>query len=135
MHATALQEASPPSYPIAGNGVHITLTTNNPVYHPLPHPDLRVLQAAVMRVWTAEMSEPQDDEEWDYPEEVDLQSTIQEQLPPGDPQSFSRSTPGKGKVMWPNRPPPTTILNGNVHPHCLDLLPGPEVGGDAPMVD
>ncbi|RPB22960.1 hypothetical protein L211DRAFT_869119 [Terfezia boudieri ATCC MYA-4762] len=67
-------------------GFIFTLTTDDPVHHPLPHPDLLVLHAAVMRACRAAgLSAPEDDEDWDFPEDVDLQSTIQEQLPPEDP--------------------------------------------------
>ncbi|KAF8451656.1 hypothetical protein BGX38DRAFT_475018 [Terfezia claveryi] len=66
-------------------GFLFTLTTNDPVHHPLPLPELLVLHSAVMRVCMATgMSGPEDDEEWDSPEEVDLQSTIQDQLLPED---------------------------------------------------
>ncbi|RPB22939.1 hypothetical protein L211DRAFT_884254, partial [Terfezia boudieri ATCC MYA-4762] len=62
-------------------GFIFTLTTDDPVHHPLPHPDLLVLHAAVMRVCRAAgMSEPVYDEEWDFADEVDVQSAVQDQL-------------------------------------------------------
>ena len=49
-------------------GLTFTLRTSDPIRHPLPHPDLLVLHAAVMRVSRAAgMSQVQDDPEWDSP--------------------------------------------------------------------
>ncbi|KAF8451657.1 hypothetical protein BGX38DRAFT_1259469 [Terfezia claveryi] len=72
-------------------GFIFTLTTNDPVHHPLPHPDLLVLHAAVMRVCRAAgMSKPEADEEWEFPDEVDVQARIQDQFLTEDPSDTLR---------------------------------------------
>ncbi|KAF8424388.1 hypothetical protein EV426DRAFT_665981 [Tirmania nivea] len=58
-------------------GFIFTLSTSDPVRHPLPHPDLLVLHAAVMRVVRAAgMSLVQEDPEWDSPEGSDVSDTV-----------------------------------------------------------
>ncbi|RPB22947.1 hypothetical protein L211DRAFT_850354 [Terfezia boudieri ATCC MYA-4762] len=56
-----------PHIQVLETGFICTLSTNDPVHHPLPHPDLLVLHAADMRVCRAAgMSEPVDYEEWGF---------------------------------------------------------------------
>ena len=51
-------------------GLIFTLTTHNPRTHPLPHPDLLLLHAAVMRIARATGATPlEQDYDWDTEED------------------------------------------------------------------
>jgi len=61
-------------------GFVFTLSTNDPVGHPLPHPDLLVVHAAIMRVCrSAGMAEPQEEEDWDSGERGEVPATPADQ--------------------------------------------------------
>jgi len=56
---------------IVSTGLIFTLTTHNPETHPLPHPDLLLLHAAVMRVARAAGAAPlEEDYDWDTEDET-----------------------------------------------------------------